>query len=424
MSNAIHHSKTVYHNMKLSKGRYQVDGVDLLDVAEEYGTPLYVYDASKIVSKYHQLKDAFKGVDVKIKYACKALTNINILKLLLKEGSGLDTVSIQEAKIGLKAGFDAKDILFTPNSVGFDEIMEAVELGLTINIDELSILEQFGDTYGNSVPCCIRLNPHIMAGGNSHISVGHIDSKFGISIHQVPHIQRIVKNYNIKVNGLHMHTGSDILDADVFLRGADLLYEAAREFKDLEFMDFGSGFKVKYKEGDVTTDIEDIGKKISKSFKSFCKSYGRDLELWFEPGKFLVSESGYFLVKVNVVKQTTSTVFAGVNSGQNHLLRPMLYDAYHHITNLSHTKGSQRIYSVVGYICESDTLGYDRKLHEVKRGDVLAISNAGAYAFSMSSNYNSRLRPAEVLIHNGEAKLIRKREELDDLLKNQVELEF
>lgn len=410
--------------MKLSKGRYQVDGVDLLEVAEQYDTPLYVYDANKIVSKYHQLKDAFKGVDVKIKYACKALTNINILKLLLKEGSGLDTVSIQEAKIGLKAGFTAKDILFTPNSVGFDEIQEAVELGLTINIDELSILEQFGDAYGSSVPCCIRLNPHIMAGGNSHISVGHIDSKFGISIHQVPHIQRIVKNYGIKVNGLHMHTGSDILDADVFLRGADLLYEAARGFEDLEFMDFGSGFKVKYKEGDVTTDIEDIGKKISKSFKKFCKSYGRELELWFEPGKFLVSESGYFLVKVNVVKQTTSTVFAGVNSGQNHLLRPMLYDAYHHITNLSHTKGSQRIYSVVGYICESDTLGYDRKLHEVKRGDILAISNAGAYAFSMSSNYNSRLRPAEVLIHKGQAKLIRKREELDDLLKNQLELEF
>lgn len=410
--------------MNLTKGRYQINGVDLLDVAKEHGTPLYVYDADMIVSKYHQLKDAFKGVDVKIKYACKALTNINVLKLLLKEGSGLDTVSIQEAKIGLKAGFEAKDILFTPNSVGFDEIKEAVEMGLTINIDELGILEQFGDTYGGSVPCCIRLNPHIMAGGNSHISVGHIDSKFGISIHQVPHIHRIVKNYGIKVNGLHMHTGSDILDADVFLRGADLLYEAARGFEDLEFMDFGSGFKVKYKEGDVTTDIEDIGKKISKSFKDFCKDYGRKLQLWFEPGKFLVSESGYFLVSVNVVKQTTSTVFAGVNSGQNHLIRPMLYDAYHHITNLSNTKGAQRIYSVVGYICESDTLGYDRKLHEVKVGDVLAISNAGAYAFSMSSNYNSRLRPAEVMIHNGEAKLIRKREELEDLLRNQVELEF
>lgn len=410
--------------MKLEKGRYQLGGVDLLSVVKEYDAPLYVYDAEKIVTNYHRLKNAFKGVNVKIKYACKALSNINVLRLLKNEGSGLDTVSIEEALIGLKAGFEPKEILFTPNSVSFEEIKQAAELGLTINIDELGILEQFGNTFGNRIPCCIRLNPHILAGGNSHISVGHIDSKFGISIYQVPHIKRIVSHYNIRVNGLHMHTGSDILDAEVFLRGANLLYDAAKEFKDLEFMDFGSGFKVKYKEGDYTTDIEDIGAKISKSFKAFCASYGRDLELWFEPGKYIVSEAGYFLVRVNVVKQTTSTVFAGVNSGQNHLIRPMLYDAYHHITNISKTKGSQRIYSVVGYICESDTLGYDRKLHEVRVGDILAIANAGAYAFSMSSNYNSRLRPAEVLIYKGEAKLIRKRETIEYLLENQLEIDL
>lgn len=410
--------------MNLNNGRYQLGGVDLLDVVEQFDAPLYVYDAAKIVENYHSLKQAFKGVDVKIKYACKALTNINVLRLLKNEGSGLDTVSIQEAMIGLKAGFEPKEILFTPNSVSFDEIKEAAEMGLSINIDELGTLEQFGSYFGDSVPCCIRLNPHIMAGGNSHISVGHIDSKFGISIYQVPHIKRIVKHYNIKVNGLHMHTGSDILDADVFLRGANLLYDAAKEFEDLEFMDFGSGFKVKYKEGDITTDINDIGEKISESFKEFCKSYGRDLQLWFEPGKFIVSESGYFLVKVNVVKQTTSTVFAGVNSGQNHLLRPMLYDAYHEIVNISNPGGTERIYSVVGYICESDTLGYDRRLNEVRIDDILAIRNAGAYGFSMSSNYNSRFKPAEVLIHEGEAKLIRKRETLEDLLRNQLEVEI
>ena len=220
-----------------------------------------------------------------------------------------------------------------------------------------------------------------------------------------------------------MHTGSDILDAEVFLRGASLLYEAAKSFPDLEFMDFGSGFKVQYKEGDITTDVKDIGAKIVQSFKAFCKDYGRNLQLWFEPGKFLVSNSGYLLVDVNVVKQTTSTVFAGVNSGQNHLLRPMMYDAYHKITNISNPDGISRIYSVVGYICESDTLGYDRRMNEVRIGDVLAISNAGAYGFSMSSNYNSRLRPAEVLIYQGKAHLIRKRENLDYLMQNQVELD-
>ena len=410
--------------MNLKKGKYELGGVDLLSVAESFGTPVYVYDADRIISNYKQMSSAFKGVDIKIKYACKALTNINILKLLRQQGSGLDAVSIQEARIGLKAGFQAEEILFTPNSVDFAEIRTAAEMGLAVNIDELGILEQFGSEFGGSVPCCIRFNPHIMAGGNAHISVGHIDSKFGISIHQLPHILRIVKHYGIKVNGLHMHTGSDILDAEVFLRGAELLFEVAKSFDDLAFMDFGSGFKVAYKDGDITTDIGQVGQKISERFKTFCKNYGRDLELWFEPGKYIVSNAGYLLVQVNVVKQTTSTVFAGVNSGQNHLLRPMMYDAYHQITNISNPKGLERVYSVVGYICESDTLGYDRRLHEVRVGDILAIHNAGAYGFSMSSNYNSRYRPAEVLIMGGEAKLIRKREELEDLLRNQVELEF
>ncbi len=408
--------------MKLTKGKYTLGGVNLLDMCNEFETPLYVYDADQIVANYHSLKNAFKGVDVHLKYACKALTNISVLKLLRKEGAGLDTVSIEEAMLGLKAGFEPQEILFTPNSIGFKEIQQAVELGLIINIDELSTLERFGNEYGDTVPCCIRLNPHIMAGGNSHISVGHIDSKFGISIYQVPHIKRIVDNLGIKVNGLHMHTGSDILDADVFLRGASLLYQAAKEFKDLEFMDFGSGFKVKYKEGEITTDVNDIGARIVESFKEFCAEYGRDLQLWFEPGKYIVSNAGYLLVDVNVVKQTTSTVFAGVNSGQNHLMRPMMYNAYHHITNISNPKGTERIYSVVGYICESDTFGYDRKLNEVRVGDILALHNAGAYGFSMSSNYNSRLRPAEVMIYKGKAHLIRKRETLEYLLENQVEI--
>ncbi len=410
--------------MELTSNGYTLGGVDLLSVAKEFGSPLYVYDADQIVANYHQLKNAFAGVDVHLKYACKALTNISILKLLKKEGAGLDTVSLEEAKTGIRAGYAPSEILFTPNCIGFDEIRQAVELGLIINIDELSTLERFGSEYGGKVPCCIRLNPHIMAGGNSHISVGHIDSKFGISIYQVPHIKRIVENYGIRVNGLHMHTGSDILDADVFLRGAKLLYEAASSFPELEFMDFGSGFKVKYREGDVTADVEKIGAEIVASFKNFCKGYGRDLQLWFEPGKFLVSNAGFLLVDVNVVKQTTSTVFAGVNSGQNHLLRPMMYGAYHHIVNISNPEGTDRIYSIVGYICESDTFGFDRRLNEVRVGDILAIHNAGAYGFSMSSNYNSRPRPAEVMIYNKKAHLIRKREDLDYILQNQLELDM
>ncbi len=408
--------------MILENNAYQIQGLNLVDVAHEFGTPLYVYDADKISSQYKRLVKAFKGSKIKLKYAQKALNNINILRLLKNEGCGLDCVSIQEVQVGLKAGFDPKEILYTPNCVSFAEIKKAVDLGVMINIDNISILDQFGHEYGNSVPVCIRINPHIMAGGNAHISVGHIDSKFGISFYQMRHVGRVVKTHNMNVIGLHMHTGSDILDAEVFLQGAELLFGAAEDFPDLEFMDFGSGFKVGYKEGDVVTDVESIGKRITKRFNEFCKEYGRELELWFEPGKFLVSESGYFLVSANVIKQTTSTVFVGVDSGQNHLIRPMLYDAYHHATNISNPKGQPRIYSIVGYICETDTFGWDRKLNEVREGDILAFHNAGAYAFTMSSNYNSRYRPAEVLIHQGKAHLIRKREEMDDLLRNQVEV--
>ena len=407
--------------MDLNKGKYEIGGVDALSIVNEFGSPVYVYDADKIIKQYETLKQGFSDVKLKLYYACKALTNLNILKLLKEQGAGCDAVSIQEVELALLAGFDPQDILFTPNGVSFEEIKKAVARGVRINIDNLSVLEVIGNEYGNTLPVCVRINPHIMAGGHSHISVGHIDSKFGISYYQMRHVARIVENYNINVNGLHMHTGSDMLDADVFLRGADLLFDAAKEyFPNLEFLDFGSGFKVPYKEGDISTDVAEIGKKITKSFSNFCKEYGRELTLCFEPGKFLVSESGYLLVNTNVIKQTTSTMFAGVDSGQNHLLRPMMYDAYHHITNISNPGGGNKVYSVVGYICENDTLGWDRKLTTVSEGDILAIHNAGAYGFSMSSNYNSRFRPAEVLVENGKARLIRKRETMEDLVKNQI----
>lgn len=394
----------------------------LLKATTDFGSPIYVYHGERIEFQYNRLKNAFKGVDVHLHYAMKALNNVNILRIIKQLGSGLDAVSIQEVHLGLRAGFDASQIMYTPNCVSFEEIKEAVSLGVIINIDNISILDQFGHEYGNTVPCCIRLNPHIMAGGHSNISVGHIDSKFGISIHQMRHVQRVVETHNIYVNGLHMHTGSDILDAEVFLRGAELLFEAAMPFKDLEFIDFGSGFKVGYRTGDIVTDIEQIGAKISVAFTDFCKVYGKDLSLWFEPGKFIVSEAGSLLVTANVVKTTTSTVFVGVNSGQNHLIRPMFYDAYHHIENISNPAGTPRLYSVVGYICETDTLGYDRQIPEVREGDILRIKNAGAYAFSMSNNYNARLRPAEVLCYKGEFHLIRKPETLEDIIKNEIEV--
>ena len=401
-----------------------VSGVDLLELCEEFDTPLYVYDTAKMESQYQRLTKAFSGVKHKINYACKALSNINVLKFFHQLGSGLDTVSIQEVELGLRAGFAPHDIIFTPNGVSIEEIRSAVDLGVRINIDNLSILEQFGSIYGNTYPVCIRLNPHIMAGGNMKISVGHIDSKFGISIHQTRHLERIVKSLDIKVEGLHMHTGSDILDVDTFLQGARLLLDAARDFPDLNYIDFGSGFKVAYKLNDIETDVEELGQKMTKMFRDFSKEYGRELEIEFEPGKFLVSEAGYFLCTVNVIKQTTATVFAQVDSGMNHLIRPMLYDAYHRIVNVSHPEGRKRVYTVVGYICETDTFASDRQITEIKEGDILAFMNAGAYCYQMASNYNSRFKPSEVLIHKGEAHLITRRQNLEDILATQIEIKL
>ena len=397
---------------------------DLLSIVHTYGCPVYVYDAYKIRSQYERLIKAFAAVpSLKINYAMKALSNGSILKLMRKLGAGLDTVSIQEVKLGLHAGFAPEQIIFTPNGVSMEEIEEAASLGVQLNIDNLSILEQFGSKHPQ-VPVCIRINPHVMAGGNSKISVGHIDSKFGISIHQVPHILRIVENTKMHINGIHMHTGSDILDIDVFLYAAEILFDAAKHFRELKFIDFGSGFKVPYKEGDIQTDIEELGEKLSQRFLEFCKLYGRDLTLAFEPGKFLVSEAGFFLVKVNVVKQTTSTVFAGIDSGFNHLIRPMFYGATHFIENISNPEGKKRFYSVVGYICETDTFASNRQIEEISEGDILCFRNAGAYCYTMASNYNSRPRPAEVLWIDGQAKLIRKAETLEDLLRNQVEIDL
>ncbi len=410
--------------LKLKNDQFEIGGLDVRQICEDYGSPLYIYDSAKMEEQYKRLKQAFKGSKLKINYACKALSNINVLRLFQRMGAGLDTVSIQEVDLGLRAGFAPHEIIYTPNGVSFDEIVKAVEKGVRINIDNLSLLEQFGAKYGESYPVCIRMNPHIMAGGNAKISVGHIDSKFGISIHQTRHLERLVESLNLKVEGVHMHTGSDILDVDTFLKGAELLFDVARDFPDLEYIDFGSGFKVPYRDGDIATNVEELGEKMSAMFQEFCSEYGRDLEIEFEPGKFLVSESGTFCCRVNGLKQTTATVFAQVDTGMNHLIRPMFYDAYHHIENISNPGASTRVYTVVGYICETDTFASDRQLSEVRQGDILAFRNAGAYCFTMANNYNSRFKPAEVLVHEGKAHLITRRQNLDDILHNQVELEW
>ncbi|WP_420149727.1 diaminopimelate decarboxylase [Spirosoma sp.] len=410
--------------MQLSNQRYTIQGVDVLTIADEFGLPLYVYDADKIIEKIGLLRAAFAGVNLRIKYAAKALTNVSILKLMRQQGVEMDSVSVNEARIGVLAGFEPRQIMFTPSGVSFDEIREAIDMGLQLNVDSLSLLEWVGQNYGDRVPVSIRINPHISEGGNIKISTGHADSKFGISILQRSDIKSIVDRYQISVTGLHIHTGSDFKNANAFLKGADVLFELASDYPDLTFIDFGSGFKVAYKEGDHVTDVAELGKQVSAAFLKFCQQYGRDLELWFEPGKFLVSESGHLLVKTNIVKENPTRTFVAVDSGLNHLIRPMMYDSYHDIKNISNPGGEEKTYNVVGYICETDTFATDRSLPEVRPEDVLSFENAGAYGFSMSSNYNARLRPAEVLVYDGKPHLIRQRETFEDLLRGQVDVDI
>ncbi|GAB3492595.1 diaminopimelate decarboxylase [Spirosoma knui] len=408
--------------MQLENQQYTIQGVDVLAIADEFGLPVYVYDANKIIEKIGLLRSSFAGVNLKIKYAAKALTNLSILKLMRQQGVDMDSVSVNEARLGLLAGFEPSQIMFTPSGVSFDEIREAVDLGLQLNVDSLPLLEWVGQTYGSAVPVSIRINPHIAEGGNIKISTGHKDSKFGISILQRSEIRQLVEQYQIHIVGLHVHTGSDFKDANAFLRGAEVLFNLSGDYPDLTFIDFGSGFKVSYKDGDYVTDVAELGAKVSETFQSFCQQYGRELELWFEPGKFLVSESGHLLVSTNLVKENPSRTFVAVNSGLNHLIRPMMYDAYHDIKNVSNPMGTEQTYTVVGYICETDTFATDRSLPEVRPGDVLSFENAGAYGFSMASNYNARFRPAEVLVYEGTPYLIRKRETFDDLLRGQVDI--
>ncbi len=395
----------------------------LLRLATDWGTPLYVYDAATVSRQCRRLEAAFATHPTRFFYACKALGNLHILAHLRTLGAGLDCVSINEVKLGLHAGFRPEQILYTPNCVAMGEILEAKDLGVHLNIDNLSVLEQFGARFGGSYPVFVRINPHIEAGGHYKISTGHIDSKFGISIHQRRHLERIVKTTGLAVRGLHMHTGSEIKDVGVFMEGLEVLLDLATHFPDLQAIDLGSGFKVPYKEGDTETDVETLGTRVAAAFAEFEEAYGRPLEVWFEPGKYLVSEAGFLLVRVAVVKQTTATVFAGVDSGFNHLIRPMFYEAYHRISNLSNPGGAERVYTVVGNICETDTFAWDRLLPEVREGDVLCFHNAGAYGFEMSSRFNARLRPAEVLIgEDGAARIIRRREVFEDLLAAQEPL--
>ncbi len=407
----------------------QLSNEQLTAIAGQFGTPVYVYHAEKIKEQYQKLISAFAGQDTKFFYASKALTNINILRYVKEMGCNVDCSSVNEVKLALHAGFEPERILYTSNGIAFSEIEEAVNAGVHVNIDSLSNLEKFGKKYGHSYPVGIRIRPNIMAGGNLKISTGHEGSKFGIPVNQTHMIGKLAREHQILIRALHIHTGSELKDADVFVKGIEVLFDLIPRFPELEVIDLGGGFKVPYMPGDKEMDMPLLAKKIRETFNNHPvagnnekNGTGTKFQLWFEPGKFLVSECGYLVTQVTVVKDTGTTTFVSVDSGLNHLIRPMMYDAYHHITNISNPEGEEKIYTVTGNICETDTFGTDRKIKEIREDDFLVFYNTGAYGFEMASNYNSRYRPCEVMVEEGRAALIRKRDEWGDLLKNQIDI--
>jgi diaminopimelate decarboxylase len=400
----------------------QLSSEQLLAIAAEFGTPVYVYHAERIGEQYQVLTRAFEATDARFFYAAKALTNINILRFIRSIGCNVDCSSVNEVHLAMKAGFEPGNILYTSNNIAFSEIDMAVQLGVHVNIDSLSNLERFGKKFGHSYPVGIRIRPNIMAGGNLKISTGHTKSKFGIPIEQIDKVLELVKSTGLLIRNLHIHTGSEIKDVEVFAKGMEVLFELVPQFPELQVIDLGGGFKVPYQPGEAGTDMGRLGEKVTEEFAKMERRLGRHLQVWFEPGKFLVSEAGYFITSVNVVKNNNGTDFAGVDSGLNHLIRPMFYGSYHEIENISNANGEKKAYTVVGNICETDTFAEDRILPAINEGDYLVFRNAGAYCFEMASNYNSRFKPAEVLVKGGVARVIRKRDDMDDLLKNQLEI--
>ncbi len=390
--------------------------------ADTYGTPLYVYHGEKIQGQYQNLLSHFSNKSTRFFYACKALTNIHILALVKNMGCNIDCSSINEVKIALHVGFDPANILYTSNSVAFEEIKEAVSLGVHVNIDSLSNLEKFGAAFGGRYPVGIRIRPDIMAGGNLKISTGHNKSKFGIPYTEKEALKSIQEKYTINISALHIHTGSEIKDVAVFLQSATVFENLLPDFPTVNILDFGGGFKVPYQPNEKGTDIALLGAEVNKIMEQLSTKMGRNLTAWFEPGKYLVSEAGFFITQVNVLKQSGDIIFAGINSGLNHLIRPMFYDAYHHIVNISAPEKELKNYAVVGNICETDTFAWDRPIASIEEGNYLVFYNAGAYGYEMSSNYNARYKPAQVLIKNEKSTLISRADSFDDLLQLQTPL--
>lgn len=396
----------------------------LLQIAWDFGTPVYVYDLDHIAEQYRYLKEAFSGPGLSIAYAMKANYNHDILKRLKTAGAAIDAVSPGDLYMALKCGFDTSDIIYTANNMTDEEMHEVAQTGVLMNIDSLSRLDSYGKAYPGA-EVCLRFNPDVVDGEHDKIKTGGALTKFGILIEDTHKAARIANRNNLKVIGLHEHTGSGLIRSDSILNAMKNIMSIATpdNFPDLEFLDFGGGFKIPYSPLEPTIDYKKMGRPIVRLFNDFCQSYGKPLRLIFEPGKFLTAQAGYLLIQANTIKQNRSKTICGTNSGFPQMIRPMFYEAYHHISNLSNPEGELKTYDICGNICETgDRFAQDRKLPEIKENDILAVHDTGAYGYAMGGVYNLRPMPAEVVVENGHPRLSRQRltsEQLIEMILNE-----
>ena len=375
----------------------------LLEFAKEYGTPLYVYDGDLVVERY---RDLFKFIPydrLKIHYALKANYNPGLLTLLRDAGAGLDTVSPGEVVYALKLGFPRERIIYTANNMTDAEFEQVLAMDVVMNIGSLSRLRKIAKQHPG-MKLCLRFNPDVCDGDNEKTMTGGDLTKFGILLESVEEVKALVKEGNLRVIGLHEHTGSGLQHAESVYQSMDNLMAIAtpENFPDLEFLDFGGGFKVPYKPEERRVDYVAMGAEIARRFTAFTERYGRRLDMLFEPGKYMVAEAGHLLTEVNTIKHNRTRVIAGCDSGFPQLIRPVLYGAYHQIRNLSNPAGKPVVYDVCGNICETgDRFAEQRELPEIREYDILAIGNAGAYCYSMGGVYNLRPMPGEIVVSGG-----------------------
>lgn len=413
-----------YIYSRVSSEKNFFGNTDPVQLSEKYGTPLYVYNENILRNSCRDLIGLISYSNFTVNYSPKANGNLELLKIVRSEGLRVDAMSPGEIYVNMMAGYKPEEILFISNNVSEEEFQYAINAGVKISVDSVSQLEMFGRINpGGRV--AFRINPGFGAGHHEKVMTAGQNTKFGIEMNSIPEVKRIIKEYNLKLIGINQHIGSLFMDGKAYLQSTGNILSIARQFDDLEFIDLGGGFGIPYNKqaGQSRLDLKELGGKLSEIIKVWVKEYGKDIEFKIEPGRYIVAESSILLGKVYAIKTNYNIKYIGTDLGFNVLVRPVMYDSHHDI-EIYRGNGTPSVTEetvrIVGNICETgDIIAKDRHLPEIIENDILGVLDSGAYGYSMSSNYNNRLRPAEVLIDaDGNPRLIRRRDTLDDLVRN------